>query len=233
MYTTSPAQSLWLEALPGESYPRLAGDRAVDVAVVGGGITGLTTALLLAYRGARVAVIEADRVGGGVTGNNTAKVTALQSTVYSSVQRAHGRQAAADYAAGSVAAVRQVAILAEQESIECDLVYRPALTVAVDEAELPKVHREAEAATDAGLPVVWAHEVDLPFLVRGAVRLDNSDCLRCTHLGCLLRFNGAERSWDCPCHGSRFDVDGSVLEGPAVRALPRRQLIDAPAGNRE
>jgi Rieske Fe-S protein len=46
--------------------------------------------------------------------------------------------------------------------------------------------------------------------------------LRCTHLGCLVRFNGAERSWDCPCHGSRFDVDGAVLEGPAVRPLERR-----------
>ncbi len=50
--------------------------------------------------------------------------------------------------------------------------------------------------------------------------------LRCTHLGCLLRFNGAERSWDCPCHGSRFDVDGAVLEGPAVDPLEPR---DAPA----
>jgi Rieske Fe-S protein len=47
--------------------------------------------------------------------------------------------------------------------------------------------------------------------------------LRCTHLGCLVRFNGAERSWDCPCHGSRFDVDGTVLEGPAVDPLPRRE----------
>jgi glycine/D-amino acid oxidase-like deaminating enzyme/nitrite reductase/ring-hydroxylating ferredoxin subunit len=45
--------------------------------------------------------------------------------------------------------------------------------------------------------------------------------LRCTHLGCLLHFNEAERSWDCPCHGSRFDVDGSVLAGPAVHPLAR------------
>lgn len=43
--------------------------------------------------------------------------------------------------------------------------------------------------------------------------------LRCSHLGCLVRFNAAERSWDCPCHGSRFDVDGAVLEGPAVHPL--------------
>ena len=41
----------------------------------------------------------------------------------------------------------------------------------------------------------------------------------CTHLGGVLRWNGAERSWDCPLHGSRFDPRGDVLEGPAVRAL--------------
>ncbi|WP_326696165.1 FAD-dependent oxidoreductase [Streptomyces sp. NBC_01754] len=43
---------------------------------------------------------------------------------------------------------------------------------------------------------------------------------RCTHLGCLVAFNQAETSWECPCHGSRFGVDGRVLQGPAVRPLP-------------
>lgn len=41
----------------------------------------------------------------------------------------------------------------------------------------------------------------------------------CTHMGCLVAFNNAERTWECPCHGSRFGIDGGVLQGPALEPL--------------
>ena len=44
---------------------------------------------------------------------------------------------------------------------------------------------------------------------------------RCSHMGCALRWNGQEHTWDCPCHGSRYQEDGTVIDNPALYSISK------------
>ncbi|RRO16730.1 FAD-dependent oxidoreductase [Saccharopolyspora rhizosphaerae] len=158
--------SPWLRSDRAERSP-LRRTRSFDIAVIGGGIAGLTTALLLKEAGAQVAVLEGDRIASGATGHNTAKVTALQSTMYTTIRQHRGTEAAQVYAAASSAAVEKIAELADPSHIR----RRSAFTFAVDAEGSRAVEQEVEAARAAGLPVTSDALDELPFPVTGAARL--------------------------------------------------------------
>jgi ADP-ribose pyrophosphatase YjhB (NUDIX family)/nitrite reductase/ring-hydroxylating ferredoxin subunit len=59
---------------------------------------------------------------------------------------------------------------------------------------------------------------------KGADGIPHAISASCTHKGCTVTWNNADRTWDCPCHGSIFAIDGSVIHGPAVEPLPPRMF---------
>jgi glycine/D-amino acid oxidase-like deaminating enzyme/nitrite reductase/ring-hydroxylating ferredoxin subunit len=92
-----------------------------------------------------------------------------------------------------------------------------------DRIRLPS-HVDSPAELAPGTGAVMRIGGERCAVYRDESGLVNAVSATCTHLGCLVAFNDAERTWDCPCHGSRFATDGAVLQGPATDALEHRDL---------
>jgi glycine/D-amino acid oxidase-like deaminating enzyme len=165
-------RSLWFEGMDRDRRLSLDRDIGADVAVVGAGIVGLTTALLLEREGLDVAVLEMRRTGAGATGYTTAKLSSLHGLTYAKLARSIGRDKAATYGEANEAGIKRVFELAEELGIDCDLRRKPNYTYAEDRADLEAVREEAELARELGLPSSFTTELDLPFPVAGAVRFD-------------------------------------------------------------
>jgi glycine/D-amino acid oxidase-like deaminating enzyme/nitrite reductase/ring-hydroxylating ferredoxin subunit len=169
-------RSLWLD--PGQELgrPPLAVDLEVDACVLGGGIVGLTTALELQRGGRSVAVLDQHAVGEGVTGHSTAKLSSLQGTTYSELERRFGRKGAAAYAALNEGAIGYIVDRVGVLDIDCDLRRRPHALYAWDADQLRHLEREAAAAARAGLDVHRTDDLGLPFPIAGAlVREDQAE----------------------------------------------------------
>jgi glycine/D-amino acid oxidase-like deaminating enzyme/nitrite reductase/ring-hydroxylating ferredoxin subunit len=165
--------SLWLDVEPPRPrHPALEGERRVDVAVVGAGITGLTAATLLAEAGLSVAVVDQHVVAGGTTGHSTAKVTSQHGLTYALLRLTHGPAAARVYAEAMEAAKERIAAFVE-DGIECGFRRRPAYLYAASGWQRRLIEREADAAAQSGLPATLVETTPLPFDVHGAVRFDD------------------------------------------------------------
>jgi glycine/D-amino acid oxidase-like deaminating enzyme/nitrite reductase/ring-hydroxylating ferredoxin subunit len=167
------SQSLWIAST---RYPRcepLKRDLKVDVAVVGGGITGLTAAVLLAEAGRSVAVIEASRIAGGVTGYTTAHLTEVVDCSFGTLIGHFGEDGARLALAATRASLDRIAGFVRDRGIECGFRRVPGFYYTEAEDGEQDVRDEVEAARRLGLDAVFTREVGLPFETRCGLRLEN------------------------------------------------------------
>lgn len=153
-------------------FPTLEGDMEVDIAVVGGGIVGVTTARLLKDQGQKVALVEARRVGREVTGKSTAKITSQHGIRYQVLERKFGEEKARLYGEAQQAGLARIQALAAQHGIDADVEEKPAWLYTRDKDHVEQIEKEAETANRLGLPATLTTDTGLPFSVLAALRFD-------------------------------------------------------------
>jgi glycine/D-amino acid oxidase-like deaminating enzyme/nitrite reductase/ring-hydroxylating ferredoxin subunit len=164
--------SLWIDTTPDTAFPCLEGDTDADVAIIGGGIAGLTSALLLKRAGLKVALAESRRIVNGVTGYTTAKVTLAHGICYSRILNKFGQEQADVYADANQTAIDRVASFIMQMNIACDFTPLPAYIYAVTEDKKAEIEAEVRAGEKLGLAVSYVDTPPLPLPVKGAARFD-------------------------------------------------------------
>lgn len=158
----SPSQSdlrkgrpLWLDHHSRREYPALHGHCATDVAVIGGGLTGVLTALRLAHAGASVALLEAQQIGRGSTGASSALLIHEPDRGFRSLAARYGPASAARIWTLAQGAVGDLIGTLEAYHVRCDLTERDALYLASTPDAASGLRKEFNVRRHAGFPMSW------------------------------------------------------------------------------
>lgn len=162
--------SLWEATTAKTSYPQLKKNTKTDVLVIGGGITGISTAYRLRKAGFGVCLLEAHEIGSGVTGKTTAHLTTAVDAQYSSIAGRISKEAAALLAQAAREAIDIVEATDQEEALQSNFRRLPAYQYAANEGQLSQVEQEYAAAGEAGLSVESRPQAEgLPFSTEKAI----------------------------------------------------------------
>lgn len=169
-------QSLWL-ATAGEpsEFPFLHHDLEAEWLIIGGGITGITTAYVLHKAGVKVHLIEAEKHIGGVdTSHTTGHLSTSTDMHYYKLSKSYGEDTSRSVATAMQGAVDFIAKLAEEEQLDCDFAYQPGYLYADREEQVEELEKEFEATQKTGLDIEWAATTPLPFPIIKAIQFNNN-----------------------------------------------------------
>ncbi len=169
---TEPPSPYWIKSTPETNYPELKENINTDVAVIGGGIVGITCAYLLAREGLKVAILEADRILQGTTGHTTAKITSQHALIYDRLTTQMGQEKARQYAEANEKAIRFIADTVAEKKIDCDFTWCPAYVYTQSDNYVQQIKNEEKTASALGIKASVVHDLPLPFSIKAALRFD-------------------------------------------------------------
>ncbi|MDP4170993.1 MAG: FAD-dependent oxidoreductase [Bacillota bacterium] len=164
--------AFWRETkLP--AFDKLNEDITVDVAIVGGGITGITAAYLLSKEGLKVAVLEAGSILNGTTGHTTAKITAQHGLIYDELIHHIGEEKAKLYYKSHAEGLEFIRSLVLEQGIECDFSNEDAFIYASTDEYAEKIEQEWKAYQTLGIEGSLCESIPFPIDIKNALRMNH------------------------------------------------------------
>ena len=133
-----------------EKYNKLEKNIETDICIIGGGITGISTAYYLTKENLKVTVLDMGKIGFQTTGNSTAKITSQHGLFYKYLKDSKGEDFARLYYDANEDAIKNIKKIVEKENIECDLECQSAYVLAANREEVQKVKDEVEVVRGFG-----------------------------------------------------------------------------------
>lgn len=187
--------SYWIESINFKSFPKLEKDLEVDVCVIGGGITGLSTAYYLTKNGYNVCLLERDKLAHNTTGNTTAKITSQHGLFYTYLINTFGTDFAKSYLNANEQAIKNIKEIIDNEQIDCDFEWQDNYVYTDSENELASIKKEVLNVNSLGFDAKFVDNINLPFPILGGICFPNQAQFHplkyCKGLSdCILKNNG-------------------------------------------
>ena len=164
-------ESIWSKTVNIKPRKTVTQDMNTKVIIIGAGMAGVLTGVLLKKQGVECIILEADEVGSGQTANTTAKITSQHGLFYTNLAEKFGEQKAKEYAEANQNAINQYKEIIKEMKIECDFEDRKSYVYDIGTDD--KLRKETNIAKKLGLPASFVKQLDLPFDTAGAVCFDN------------------------------------------------------------
>lgn len=166
-------KSFWIASTGRTNYPKLEEDIEVDLAIVGGGMVGISTAYQLRESGLDIGILDAGGILMSTTAHTTAKITSQHGLIYQKIKSKFNKDMAEGYAKANEFAIELVEKIITKHKIDCDFERQAAYIYTQEDKYIKKIEKETDLAISLGLPASYLDDIPLNIPIKAAMRFDD------------------------------------------------------------